>query len=184
MGANPHANGGRLLVDLKLPDPHDFELPIESPGGSWCENTRPFGTFLRDVVFSLNADEKNFRIFSPDELTSNRLGDVLQVENSLLGRSLARYRRSSQPGRSGDGSAERAQLRRVAGSLYPDRPAWTLPHLRVICHGRRIDNREHSKWLQEAAALPWREPILLLAQHPASTFGATITTGSATRVPG
>src|SRR5690606_12267026 len=74
MGANPHANGGKLLVDLKLPDPHLFELPFASPGASWHENTRPFGTFLRDV-FTLNADAKNFRIFSPDELTSNRLGD-------------------------------------------------------------------------------------------------------------
>jgi xylulose-5-phosphate/fructose-6-phosphate phosphoketolase len=158
MGANPHANGGRLLVELILPDPHDFELPIESPGGSWHENTQPFGTFLRDV-FTLNADQKNFRIFSPDELTSNRLGDVLQVENRCwVGPRLDIDDHLSPDGRvmevlsehNCEGWLEAYTLTGRHG-LFPTYESFAMVAASMIV--------QHSKWLQEAADLPWREPI-------------------------
>src|SRR5262249_42788522 len=73
MSASPHANGGELLRELRLPDFRDYAVQVDKPGTTFSEATRVLGGFLRDVV-ERNAD--NFRIFGPDETTSNRLGDV------------------------------------------------------------------------------------------------------------
>jgi xylulose-5-phosphate/fructose-6-phosphate phosphoketolase len=78
MGANPHANGGLLLQDLRMPDFHEYAVAIPSPGSVRAEATRVMGTFLRDVL-KLNANRKNFRIFGPDETASNRLSSVFEV---------------------------------------------------------------------------------------------------------
>src|SRR5437763_938130 len=80
MGANPHANGGKLTVDLDLPDFHDYAVPAEPRGATFHENTRPMGKMMRDT-FTGNARQSNFRITCPDETNSNRLGDVFEVEN-------------------------------------------------------------------------------------------------------
>src|SRR5262249_17846982 len=80
MSANPHTNGGLLLRDLRLPDYRDYAVAVESPGAATAESTRVRGTFLRDVM-KLNLPYKNFRLFSPDELNSNRWQDVLEVTN-------------------------------------------------------------------------------------------------------
>ena len=80
MGANPHANGGALLRDLTLPDFKQFAVAVPSPGAAVAESTRVQGKYLRDVM-KLNLDAKNFRLFSPDELASNRWQDVLEVTN-------------------------------------------------------------------------------------------------------
>ena len=80
MSANPHANGGLLLRDLKLPDFRDYAVDVPSPGATHAEATRVMGKFLRDVM-KLNLDSKNFRLFSPDENNSNRWQDVLEVTN-------------------------------------------------------------------------------------------------------
>ena len=78
MGANPHANGGRLLRDLRLPDFRDYAVKVTRPGAVHAESTRMQGQFIRDV-FKLNADARNFRVFSPDETASNRWGAVFEV---------------------------------------------------------------------------------------------------------
>ena len=78
MSANPHANGGELLKDLRLPNFRDYAVPVSRPGTSSGEATRLLGTFLRDVV-KMNPD--NFRIMGPDETVSNRLGAVLEATN-------------------------------------------------------------------------------------------------------
>src|SRR5581483_11704276 len=78
MGANPHANGGMLLRDLRLPDVHDYAVKVSSPGEPPSEPTRVLGTFLRDV-FRDNADARNFRLFGPDETASNRLDAVYEA---------------------------------------------------------------------------------------------------------
>jgi xylulose-5-phosphate/fructose-6-phosphate phosphoketolase len=78
LGANPHADGGRLLRDLVLPDYRAYAVDVHAPGVATAESTRVQGRFLRDVK-TLNADAKNFRLFSPDELASNRWQDVLEV---------------------------------------------------------------------------------------------------------
>ncbi len=76
MGANLHANGGKLLRDLRLPDFRDYKLDVPAPGGVLGESTRTMGIFLRDVMRD-NAD--NFRVFGPDETNSNRLGALFEV---------------------------------------------------------------------------------------------------------
>src|SRR6185369_16574205 len=80
MGANPHANGGRLLKPLVLPSFADYALPVKQPATERHESTRQLGQFVRDI-FVANRESANFRLTSPDELASNRLGDVLSVEN-------------------------------------------------------------------------------------------------------
>src|ERR1700729_880618 len=80
MSANPHANGGLLLRDLKLPNFRDYAVDVPSPGSVNAEATRVMGEFLRDVM-KLNLDSRNFRLFSPDENNSNRWQDVLEVTN-------------------------------------------------------------------------------------------------------
>ncbi|MEX0673890.1 MAG: phosphoketolase family protein, partial [Gaiellaceae bacterium] len=78
MGANPHANGGLLLRDLRLPDFRDYAVAVPRPGGATGEATRAMGAFLRDAV-RLNEEARNFRLFAPDELASNRLDAVFEV---------------------------------------------------------------------------------------------------------
>ena len=80
MSANPHANGGLLLKDLRLPDFRDYAFSVTNPGATLAEATRIMGTFLRDVM-KQNATAKNFRVLSPDENNSNRLGAVLEATN-------------------------------------------------------------------------------------------------------
>src|SRR5262249_36255724 len=80
MGANPHANGGQLKKTLRLPDFRKYGIKFDKPGQTEAENTRPLGVFLRDVMKS-NMD--NFRIFGPDENTSNRLDAMYEVSKKL-----------------------------------------------------------------------------------------------------
>src|SRR4030095_7183362 len=78
MSANPHANGGILLRDLRMPDFRDYAVEVKKPGMVDAEDTRVMGKFLRDVM-KLNLESRNFRLFSPDENNSNRWQDVLEV---------------------------------------------------------------------------------------------------------
>ena len=78
MGANPHANGGVLLRDLRMPDFRDHAVAVPAPGAVDAEDTRVLGDFLRDVI-TLNDEQRNFRIFGPDETLSNLLGAVFEV---------------------------------------------------------------------------------------------------------
>ncbi len=80
MSANPHANGGVLLRELRLPDFRDYAIKVTAPGAAIAETTRVMGTYLRDVM-KLNLESANFRLFSPDESNSNRWQDVLEVTN-------------------------------------------------------------------------------------------------------
>lgn len=80
MGANPHANGGTLAVDLDLPDFREYALAVEQPAVVRAESTPRLAEMLRDV-FTRNNAQSNFRIFSLDEANSNRLGPVFDVEN-------------------------------------------------------------------------------------------------------
>ena len=78
MGANPHANGGLLLKDLRMPDFRDYAVDVPKPGTVIAEATRVMGNFLRDVM-KLNMDARNFRIMGPDETASNRLNALFEV---------------------------------------------------------------------------------------------------------
>ena len=83
MGALPHANGGRVLEALKLPDPAAYALPVDRPAATRRESTRQLGELLRDV-YAENGAARNFRLFCPDETNSNRLGSVFEVEDRML----------------------------------------------------------------------------------------------------
>jgi xylulose-5-phosphate/fructose-6-phosphate phosphoketolase len=78
MSANPHANGGLLLNDLRLPDFRDYAVKVAKPGAAFGEATRVQGEFIRDVI---KRNPSNFRVFSPDETNSNRWGAVFEVTN-------------------------------------------------------------------------------------------------------
>ena len=96
MSANPHANGGLLLKDLRLPDFRKYAVEVKNPGATMAESTRVQGKFLRDVM-KLNMDQQNFRIFSPDENNSNRWQDVLEVTNRCFVAEIARRTITSRP---------------------------------------------------------------------------------------
>ena len=78
MGDNPHANGGLLLKDLKMPDFRDYAIDVPKPGQVTRRIHTYIGSFLRDVM-KLNMDASNFRVFGPDEVASNRLGNLFEV---------------------------------------------------------------------------------------------------------
>src|SRR5262249_39540279 len=80
MGANPHANGGELKRDLRLPDFRQYAIKLEKPGVVQVENMRPLGAFLRDVM---KVNMSNFRVFGPDENTSNKLDAIYQASKKF-----------------------------------------------------------------------------------------------------
>jgi xylulose-5-phosphate/fructose-6-phosphate phosphoketolase len=82
MGANPHANGGLLLKPLRMPDFRAYAVEVPRPGTEFAEATRVMGNFLRDVM-KLNTEARNFRVFGPDEVHSNRLTALFDVTNSV-----------------------------------------------------------------------------------------------------
>ena len=80
MGANPHANGGLLLKDLRLPDFREYGVKEVDPGKTKAQDMIELGAYIRDI-FKLNKENKNFRIFGPDESMSNRLYHVFEEQN-------------------------------------------------------------------------------------------------------
>ena len=138
MGANPHANGGLLLKDLRLPDFRDYAVKVSKPGGVEAEATRVQGKMIRDVL-KLNADRANFRVFSPDETASNRWGDVFEVTNRESVAEIYPERRPRRRRRPGDGDAQRAPVPGLARRLPADRPARLLLVLRGVHPHHRLD---------------------------------------------
>src|SRR6185503_16478709 len=82
MGANPHANGGALLRNLRLPDFREYAVDVPHPGSTTAESTRVAGEMLRDVM-KLNRENRNFRVFGPDETASNRLSAIFEETDRL-----------------------------------------------------------------------------------------------------
>ena len=136
MGANPHANGGLLLRDLRLPDFRDYAVDVPAPGATTSEATRVLGGWLRDVI---RDNPSNFRLFGPDETESNRLTDVYEATDKQFE---GADRAGGQPrgaGRPGDGGAVRAHVPGVAGGLPADRAARPVQLLRGVHPHRRLD---------------------------------------------
>jgi xylulose-5-phosphate/fructose-6-phosphate phosphoketolase len=166
MGANPHANGGLLLRDLRLPDFRDYAVKVAKPGAVTAEATRTQGEFIRDVV-KLNAT--NFRVFSPDETASNRWGAVFEVTNRC---SMAEI----VPG--DDHVAPDGRIMEMLSEHQCE--GWLEGYLLTGRHGffscyeafiHIIDSmfNQHAKWLKVANEIPWRRPIAslnyLLSSH-------------------
>ncbi len=158
MGANPHANGGRLLVDLDMPDFTDYALAVNKPATAYYENTRVLGTMMRDI-FTSNATQQNFRYFCPDETNSNRLGDVFQVENRTFEEKIIAIDDHLSPdGRVMEVLSEHLCEGWLEGYVLTGRHGLfaTYEAFAMIIDSMMI---QHTKWLEKALDLPWREPV-------------------------
>ena len=168
MGANPHANGGLLLQDLNLPDFRKYAVEIPSPGSVQAADTHELGKFLREVV-TLNAQQRNFRIFGPDETLSNRLNAVFEVTNRQW---------EAKTEKNDEFLATEGRVMEVLSEHQCE--GWLEGYLLTGRHGlfncyeafiHIIDSmfNQHAKWLKVSAGLPWRKKIAslnyLLASH-------------------
>ena len=162
IGANPHANGGKLLRDLVLPDFRDYAVEVKKHGEKDGQDTTVMGQFVRDI-FKLNEKSRNFRIFSPDENNSNRFNAVFEETN----RDWNAQRFDTDDHLDPDG--------RVMDSMLSEHmcEGWLEGYLLTGRHGffdtyeafsRIIDSMaaQHAKWLKVCNQLPWREEIASL----------------------
>jgi len=161
MGANPHANGGRLLADLAMPDFRDYALPVPKPATERHESTRQLGKMLRDI-FVKNKAAANFRLFCPDEVNSNRLGDVFSVENRcFVGTTIAIDDHVAPDGRVFEVLSEHLCEGWLEGYTLTGRHGMFVSYeaFAMIAASMIV---QHTKWLEEGRKLPWREPIASL----------------------
>ena len=138
MGANPHANGGILLRDLRMPDFRDYAADVPAPGAPGIGDTHVLGPFLRDVA-KLNSEQRNFRVFGPDETLSNGLEALFEVTQRQWEAATVPNDEFLAPDRASDGNAQRAPMRRLAGGLPAYRAPWALQLLRGLHPYRRFD---------------------------------------------
>ncbi len=161
LGSSPHANGGRLLVDLDLPDFTEYAIPVARPGAERRESTRQLGRMMRDM-FMRNAKLRNFRLFCPDETNSNRLGDVFEVENRCsMDRVLPTDDHVSSDGRVMEVLSEHNCQGWLEGYLLTGRHGLfaTYEAFAMVSASMTV---QHAKWLQESIKLAWRKPIASL----------------------
>jgi xylulose-5-phosphate/fructose-6-phosphate phosphoketolase len=166
MSANPHANGGLLLRDLVLPAFRDYAVEVKKPGTTSSEATRALGVFLRDVIVR-NPD--NFRLFGPDETTSNRLGDVFEVTTRAWDAATEPTDDHLDPG---------GRVMEVLSEHLCQ--GWLEGYLLTGRHGlfncyeafiHIVDSmfNQHAKWLKVTRGIPWRRPVAslnyLLSSH-------------------
>ena len=168
MGANPHTNGGLVLHDLVMPDFRKYAVKVPAPGTVEASDAHTLGVFLRDVA-KLNKEQRNFRIFGPDETLSNRLNAVFEVTNRQW------------EARTKDNDEFLATDGQVMEMLSEHQcEGWLEGYLLTGRHGlfncyeafiHIIDSmfNQHAKWLKVTAELPWRRKIAslnyLLASH-------------------
>jgi xylulose-5-phosphate/fructose-6-phosphate phosphoketolase len=158
MGANPHANGGKLLVDLDLPLIKDYAIKVIEPGTEYHESTRQLGKFMRDI-FVRNTHLQKFRLFCPDETNSNRLGNVFEVENRCFMNQLLPIDDHLSPdGRVMEVLSEHLCQGWLEGYLLTGRHGLfaTYEAFAMVSASMTV---QHAKWLQEAIKLPWRKPV-------------------------
>lgn len=161
MGANPNANGGILLHNLKMPDFRDYAVKFEKPGMAKAEATRILGSFIRDVI-KLNMDKKNFRLFGPDETNSNRLNNVFEVTDRVS---------TAEILETDDHIANEGRVMEVLSEHLCE--GWLEGYLLTGRHGffscyeafiHIIDSmfNQHAKWIKVSKEIPWRRPIASL----------------------
>ena len=168
MSANPHANGGQLLVDLQMPDYRSYAVEVPNPGAVNAEATREMGKFLRDVM-QLNLPSQNFRVFSPDENNSNRWQDILDVTNrTWMAERFDTDDKLSPDGRVMEVLSEHQCQGWLEGYLLTGRHGFFSCYEAFI---HIIDSmfNQHAKWLKVCNHIPWRKPIAslnyLLSSH-------------------
>lgn len=162
MGSNPHANGGKILKDLILPDFRDYEVKVKEPGCVEAQDMIELGNYIRDV-YRLNAKNRNFRIFGPDETMSNRLAHVFEEENRSW---MADLKKNDEflahDGRIMDGMLSENMCEGwLEGYLLTGRHGFFASYEAFV---RVIDSMtsQHAKWLKICRHLTWREEIASL----------------------
>jgi xylulose-5-phosphate/fructose-6-phosphate phosphoketolase len=168
MGANPQANGGLLLRELQLPDFRAYAVEVPAPGSNDAEDTRVFGRFLRDVV-KTNEDQKNFRLFGPDETLSNRLNAVFEVtDRQWWAETKPDDEFLAREGRVLEVLSEHQCQGWLEGYLLTGRHGLFNSYEAFIHIVDSMFN-QHAKWLKVTRQLPWRAKIAslnyLLSSH-------------------
>lgn len=161
MGANPHANGGMLLRDLRMPDFRDYAVDVPHPGVTIAEATRVQGQMIRDVM-TLNEDARNFRVFSPDETASNRWTAVFDVtDRCLMGEIKPHDHQISHNGRVMEMLSEHQCEGWLEGYILTGRHGFFSCYEAFI---HIIDSmfNQHAKWLEVTRHIPWRRPVASL----------------------
>jgi len=168
MGANPHANGGLLLRDLQVPDFRNYAVVVPTPGVVKAADTLVLGLFLRDVI-RLNREQRNYRIFGPDETLSNRLNAVFEVtDRQWIARTKANDEFLAPHGCVMEMLSEHQCEGWLEGYLLTGRHGMFNSYEAFV---HIIDSmfNQHAKWLKVSAGIPWRKPIsslnYLLASH-------------------
>ena len=161
MGANPHANGGLLLENLKLPDYREYALPVPKPATLEAEATTILGGFLRDVM-KRNLQERNFRIVGPDETSSNRLDAVFEVTDRVwMAKAYPTDEHQSTEGRVMEVLSEHLCQGWLEGYLLTGRHGLFSCYEAFIHIVDSMVN-QHAKWLKVTREIPWRRPIASL----------------------
>ena len=161
MGANPNANGGLLLKDLRLPDFRKYAVEVPKPGTVIAEATRVLGDVLRDAL-TLNAEKQNFRIFGPDETASNRLNAVFEVTDRTSTAIIVPNDDHVSPnGRVMEVLSEHMCQGWLEGYLLTGRHGFFSCYEAFIHIVDSMFN-QHAKWLKTTRTIPWRRPIASL----------------------
>jgi xylulose-5-phosphate/fructose-6-phosphate phosphoketolase len=168
MGANPHANGGLLLRDLKMPDVRAQAVDVRAPGEHMAEATRVMGRYLRDVM-KLNASARNFRVVGPDETASNRLSALFEVTSrAWMAQRLPEDEGLAPDGRVLEVLSEHTCQGWLEGYLLTGRHGFFSCYEAFIHIVDSMFN-QHAKWLKVCKEIPWRRPIaslnILLTSH-------------------
>jgi len=166
MSANPHTNGGARLRDLRLPDFRSYALTIERPGVTTASATQVQGRFIRDV---LKDNPDNFRVFGPDETTSNRWGAVFEVTDRTSSAEILKSDTSvSEIGRVMEMLSEHQMQGWLEGYLLTGRHGFFNCYEAFIHIVDSMFN-QHAKWLKTTREIPWRRPLAslnyLLSSH-------------------
>jgi xylulose-5-phosphate/fructose-6-phosphate phosphoketolase len=161
MGANPHANGGRLLKDLRLPEFREYAVSVARPGGADAEATRVLGTYLRDVMRH-NEAARNFRVVGPDETASNRLDALFEAtDRAWVAERDAEDEHLSANGRVLEILSEHTCQGWLEGYLLTGRHGFFSCYEAFIHIVDSMFN-QHAKWLKVSREIPWRRPIASL----------------------
>ncbi len=159
MSANPHANGGALLRDLRLPDFREYAVAVPTPGTVEAESTRVQGAFVRDVM-KRNVD--NFRVVSPDETASNRWGALFEVtDRESVAEILPSDDHVARDGRVMEMLSEHQCQGWLEGYLLTGRHGFFSCYEAFIHIVDSMFN-QHAKWLKVSRTIPWRRPIASL----------------------
>jgi xylulose-5-phosphate/fructose-6-phosphate phosphoketolase len=161
MGSNPHANGGLLLKELRLPAFADYAVDVSSPAGTMAEATKVLGAFLRDVM-RRNADRRNFRVFGPDETASNRLQALFEATGRTWEEEILDTDDHLAPdGRVMEVLSEHLCQGWLEGYLLTGRHGFFSCYEAFIHIVDSMFN-QHAKWLKVTRTIPWRRPIASL----------------------